>query len=155
MWFTNFCRVLPTTQVGYFAGTPIESSVCCSNRNLALLLLNSEGWARPVRLQNFWLNAFRFVLETFNLPITLCDWSGKRSNGFLWPTCKAVMFGWKERVRKEKSGHWYIHWWWMNQVTYFFRFCINSFRWSWFSNYSRSVLYFPFVLLQTGGIWLD
>ena len=83
----------------------MESSVCCSNRNLALLLLNSEGLAKPIRLQNFWLNAFRFILESFNSLITLCDWSGKRSNQswFLWPTCKAVLFGLKERVGKEKS----------------------------------------------------
>ena len=31
-WFTSFSRVLPTSQVGYHAGKPIESVVYCLDK---------------------------------------------------------------------------------------------------------------------------
>ena len=30
-WFTSFSRLLPTSRLGYHAGKPIESVVCCLN----------------------------------------------------------------------------------------------------------------------------
>ena len=84
-WFSSFSRVLPTSQVGYHAGKPIESVVHCLNKRTRIQPLSVWNWT--IRSFSSYdgefvlLQTSSFLLQSVLLVIfwrVLLDWNCKR-----------------------------------------------------------------------------